>query len=83
MDSSWANDVAASWSWFGYSLGWGGAAFASRAKLEPVVALSSRDAEAIAAVYAVRAMLGFVIMLKELNRTPVGPLKIWVDNAAG
>ena len=82
VDSSWANDVETSRSWFGYNLCWGGAAFAFRAKLEPVVALSSRDAEAIAAVFAVKAILGFAIILRELRLTPGGPFPIWVDNKA-
>ena len=82
VDSSWANDPATNRSWFGYSLRWAGAAFCTRAKLQPVVALSSRDAEAIGCVFAVKAMLGFTIMLQELGFTPTHPLRIGVDNRA-
>ena len=82
VDSSWANDPISKRSWFGYSLRWAGSAFCTRAKLQPVVALSSRDAEAIAAVYAVKAMLGFIIMLQELGFCPIEPLRIYVDNKA-
>ena len=82
VDSSWANDPSNHRSWFGYSLSWAGAAFCTRAKLQPVVALSSRDAEAIAAVYAVKAMLGFIIMMQELGFSPTTPLRIGVDNKA-
>ena len=82
VDSSWGNDPSTNRSWFGYSLKWGGAAFCTRAKLQNIVALSSRDAEAIAMVYAVKAILGFIIMMKELKLLPGNPLRIWVDNKA-
>lgn len=82
VDSSWANDPSNNRSWFGYSLRWAGAAFCTRAKLQPVVALSSRDAEAIGAVYAVKAVLGFTIMLQELGFTPADPMRVMVDNKA-
>ena len=82
VDSSWANDPATNRSWFGYSLRWAGAAFCTRAKLQPIVALSSRDAESIGCVFAVKAMLGFIIMLQELGFTPSQPLHIAVDNKA-
>ena len=82
VDSSWANDTLTHRSWFGYALVWAGAAFSFRSKLEPVVATSSRDAEAIAAVFAVKALLGFAIMLREFDMTPAGPLPLFVDNKA-
>ena len=33
-------------------------------------------------VYAVKAILGFIIMMKELKLLPGNPLRIWVDNKA-
>ena len=87
VDSSWANDPTTSRSWFGYALVWGGCPFLFRSKLESCVALSTRDAEAIAAVYVVRAMLGTLILLNEigfLDHLPedVLPLSCGVDNKA-
>lgn len=46
------------------------------------MALASRDAEAIAAVFAVKATLGFLIMLDELGFSPKSPCPIRVDNKA-
>jgi len=82
VDSSWANDPETSRSWFGYSLRWGGAAFAFRSKLEPVVALSSRDAECIACVFCVKAVVGFAILMRELRMLPKDTFQICVDNKA-
>ena len=82
VDSSWGNDPATMRSWFGYCIMWAGCPFAFRSKLEPCVALSSRDAEAIAAVYAIKAMLGLLILLSELGMTPEAapPLYVHIDN---
>jgi len=82
VDSSWANDPETHRSWFGYSLMWCGAVFAWRAKLEPCVALSSRDAEAIAAVFAARSIITYLILLSELGFTQQLPLDLHVDNKA-
>ena len=83
VDASWANDPATSRSWFGYALVWGGCPFTFRSKLEPCVALSSRDAEAIACVFVVRAMLSTLILLHELGLVDdpaLLPLECGVDN---
>jgi hypothetical protein len=82
VDSSWGNDPETNRSWFGYCLMWCGAVFAFRAKLEPCVALSSRDAEAIAAVFAVRAIITNLILLTELGFNQSLPLSLNVDNKA-
>jgi hypothetical protein len=57
-------------------------AFAWRSKLEPSIALASRDAEVIAAVYAIKAVLGFLIMLTEMQFDPTMPVPVEVDNKA-
>merc|ERR1711990_347839 len=80
-DSSWSNHPS-SRSWFGYSIKWAGAAFCFRSKLEPVVALSSRDAEAIAAVFAVKCVIGWAIMMREFGVLPEETFEILVDNKA-
>ena len=82
VDSSWANDSLTSRSWFGYGIRWGGAAFCFRSKLEPVVALSSRDAETIACVFCLKAVLGFAILLSELEMLPKNTFEVAVDNKA-
>ena len=82
VDSSWGNCPETMRSWFGYCILWCGCAFSWRAKLQPCVALASRDAEAIAAVFAVKATLGFLIMLDELGFSPKSPCPIRVDNKA-
>jgi hypothetical protein len=46
------------------------------------VALASRDAKAIAAVFAVKAILGFLIMLSELGFHAKHPTTLHVDNKA-
>ena len=82
VDSSWANCPDSMRSWFGYVIMFCGCAFAWRSKLEPSVALASRDAEAIAAVYAIKAVLGFLIMLTEMQFDPTMPVPVEVDNKA-
>jgi hypothetical protein len=82
VDSSWGNCPDTHRSWFGYCIMWCGAVFSWRAKLQPCVALASRDAEAIAAVFAVKAILGFLIMLSELGFHTVLPTTLHVDNKA-
>ena len=82
VDSSWANCPDSMRSWFGYVVMLCGCAFAWRSKLEPSVALASRDAEAIAAVYAIKAALGFLIMLTEIQFDPSMPAPIEVGNKA-
>jgi len=82
VDSSWGNCPDTKKSWFGYCLRTSSAAFMWRAKLAPSVALSSRDAEAIAAVFAVRAMIGVQILLYDMGFLTPEPLTLHVDNAA-
>ena len=82
VDSSWSNCPDTNRSWFGYVIMWCGCAFSWRSKLEPTVALASRDAEAIAAVYAIKAVLGFLIMLTEMQFDPTIPVTVHVDNRA-
>jgi len=82
VDSSWGNCPETHRSWFGYCIMWCGGVFSWRAKLQPCVALASRDAEAIAAVFAVKAILGFLIMLSELGFPANLPTTLHVDNKA-
>ena len=69
-------------SWFGYAISCCGAVFPVRVKLQPCVALASRDAKAIAAVFALKALLGFTIMLTELGFKASLPTALHVDNKA-
>lgn len=82
VDSSWGNDPTTMRSWFGYCILWAGCPFSFRSKLEPCVALSSRDAEAIGAVFAIKAMLSVLIVLTEMGLRPpeIPPMDIYVDN---
>lgn len=82
VDSSWANCPGTQRSWFGYCMRTDGGAFMYRAKLAPSVALSSRDAEAVAAVFAVRSMLAVQILLHDLGFVTPDPLLLRVDNTA-
>lgn len=82
VDSSWANCPGTQRSWFGFCMRTDGGAFMWRAKLAPSVALSSRDAEAVAAVFAVRSMLSVQILLHDLGFVTPDPLLLRVDNAA-
>ena len=84
VDSSWANDPATKRSWFGYCIMFAGCPFAFRAKLEPSVTTSSRDAEALGACFAVKAMIAVAIILNELGygkgTNDFLPMPLWVDN---
>jgi hypothetical protein len=82
VDSSWANCPGTQKSWFGYCMRTDGGAFMWRSKLAPSVALSSRDAEATGAVFAVRAMIATQILLYDLGFVTPDPLLLRVDNAA-
>ena len=82
VDSSWANCPGTQKSWFGYCMRTDGGAFMWRSKLAPSVALSSRDAEATGAVFAVRAMIAVQILLYDLGFVTPDPLLLRVDNAA-
>ena len=86
-DSSFANDQGhhgSGRSWFGYALIWGGIAFHFRSKLQPYVAPSTRDAEAGALVFCVKAMIGTLVMLEEMGFLPEGvtPLRLEIDSQA-
>ena len=86
-DSSFANDQGhhgSGRSWFGFALIWGGIAFHFRSKLQPYVAPSTRDAEAGALVFCVKAMIGTLVMLEELGFLPEGvtPLRLEIDSQA-
>ena len=82
VDSSWGNCPDTKRSWFGYCMRTSAGAWMWRAKLAPSVALSSRDAEAISAVFAVRAMIGVQILLHDMGFITPEPLELHVDNAA-
>jgi len=89
VDSSWGNDPSTMRSWFGYCIMWAGFPFAFRAKLGPSVALSSRDAEAVAACFAIKAIIAVAITLSEMGfdggapgapPCPFLPMPLMVDN---
>ena len=53
-----------------------------RSKLEASVALSTRDAELMAAVHSVQHILGVRFFLQELGLLKKGASVIWTDNKA-
>ena len=67
VDSSWGNDPTTMRSFYGYCIMWAGCPMAFRSKLEPCVTLSSRDAEALGACFAIKAMLAILIIFSELG----------------
>ena len=94
VDSSWANDPTTQRSWYGFCIMWAGCPFVFRSKLEPCVTVSSRDAEALGACFAIKAMLSVLIMMSELgfhNESPhilqldstganITPMELHIDN---
>ena len=69
-------------SWFGYALFWNGCCFCWRSKLQTCVALSTRDSESIGTTFAVKDILGFLILLNECGFRPLLPVPAFVDNEA-
>jgi len=67
VDSSWGNDPSTMRSFYGYCIMWAGCPMSFRSKLEPCVTLSSRDAEALGACFAIKAMLAIMIIFSELG----------------
>ena len=61
VDASFANDPITKKSYFGYVIMLGQNAVAWKSKLESCVALSTRDSELMAAVHAVRHVLGMML----------------------
>ena len=82
VDSSFANCPETMRSWFGYALFWNGCCFCWRSKLQTAVALSTRDAESTGTTFAVRDLLGFLILLSECGFRPLLPAPAFVDNQA-
>ena len=82
VDASFANCPTTMRSWFGYALFWNGCCFCWRSKLQPCVALSTRDSETIGTVFAVKELLGFLILLNECGFRPRLPAPRYVDNQA-
>jgi hypothetical protein len=87
-DASHANDTDSSAhgprSWFGYCLHWGGIAFVYRSKLLPYVAPSTRDAEAGALVYCIKAMIGVLVLMYDLGFKVIDslPVRLELDSTA-
>ena len=82
VDASFANDPLTKRSYFGYVLRFGANPIAWKSKLETSVALSTRDSELMAAVHAVRHILGIRFFLKELGLLKTGASTIMTDNRA-
>jgi hypothetical protein len=84
VDSSWANDAETQRSWFGYCIMWCGCPLVFRSKLEPSVTTSSRDAEALGACFAIKAILAVLIILHEIGAATDPniqvPMRLYVDN---
>ena len=82
VDASFANDPLTKRSYFGYVLRFGANPVAWKSKLETSVALSTRDSELMAAVHAVRHILGIRFFLKQLGLLKTGASTIMTDNRA-
>ena len=82
VDASFANDPLTKRSYFGYVIRFGANPIAWKSKLETSVALSTRDSELMAAVHAVRHILGIRFFLKELGLLKTGASTIMTDNRA-
>ena len=82
VDASFSNDPITKRSYFGYVLRFGANPIAWRSKLEASVALSTRDAELMAAVHAVQHVLGVRFFLQELDLLKLGATKVMTDNKA-
>ena len=82
VDASFANDPISKRSYFGYMIRFGANAIAWRSKLETTVALSTRDAEMMASVHAVRHVLGLRFFLQEMKLLAMGASTVMVDNTA-
>ena len=82
VDASFANDPVSKKSYFGCVMMFGQNAIAWRSKLETCVALSTRDSELMAAVHAVRHVLGMRFFLHELGLLSTGASKVMIDNRA-
>ena len=82
VDASFSNDPITKRSYFGYVLRFGANPIAWRSKLEASVALSTRDAELMAAVHAVQHILGVRFFLQELDLLKLGATTVMTDNKA-
>ena len=82
VDASFANDPITKKSYFGYVIRFGKNPVAWRSKLETSVALSTRDAEMMAAVSAVRHVLGLRFFLSEMKVLSMGASSVMIDNTA-
>ena len=83
VDASFANDPLTKRSYFGYMIRFGKNAVAWRSKLETSqVALSTRDAEMMASVHAIRHVLGLRFFLQEMKLLAMGASTVMIDNTA-
>jgi len=81
VDSSFANDPSRR-SWYCFLLYYAGAPFAFQSKLSACVSPSTRDAEIFAAVQCLKHLLGFRIMLAELDELSSEATRVFIDNHA-
>jgi uncharacterized protein (DUF1919 family) len=79
-DSDWAGDIDTRKSTSGYILFGAGAPIAWMSKLQPVVAVSSMEAEYIAAFYALQEIVWTKGLLKELGFSYNSPVDLYIDN---
>ena len=82
VDASFSNDPLTKKSYFGYLIRFGKNAVAWRSKLEASVALSTRDAELMAAVHCVKHVLGLRFFLSEMKVLSLGVSSVMIDNTA-
>jgi hypothetical protein len=79
-DSDWAGDVDTRKSTSGYVLFGAGAPIAWMSKLQPVVAISSMEAEYIAAFYAMQEIIWIKGLMGELGFDYSDPIVLLIDN---
>ena len=82
VDSDFAGDIDSRRSTSGYVVMYNGAPIVWKSQKQPTVALSTTEAEFIAACYACRELLGTRQLLKELGRDLSSPTKVMIDNQA-
>ena len=79
-DSDWAGDVDTRKSTSGYVLFGAGAPIAWMSKLQPVIAVSSMEAEYIAAFYAMQEIIWIKGLMSEIGFNYSDPIVLLIDN---
>jgi hypothetical protein len=79
-DSDWASDQDTRRSTSGYVIFMAGAPVCWMSKLQPIVAVSSMEAEYIACFYCVQEITWIRMLLEDLRLTRTLPTRVYIDN---